>query len=61
MCITLSLRGNKLEIKLFLRMSAKHKPQGMNEADNKKVPQIYANWLGSNPSCGSIRQELRCS
>lgn len=36
MCITLSLRGNKLEIKLFLRMSAKHKPRGINEADKKK-------------------------
>lgn len=37
MCITLSLRENKLEIKLFLRMSAKHKPLGMNEADKKKT------------------------
>lgn len=36
MCITLSLRGNKLEIKLFLKMSAKHKPLGMSEADKKK-------------------------
>lgn len=48
MCITLSLRGNKLEIKLFLKMSAKHKPLGMSEADKKKdkVSTIYANWLG---------------
>lgn len=41
MCITLSLRGNKLEIKLFLKMSAKHKPLGMNEADKKKRQSFY--------------------
>jgi len=47
MCITLSLRGNKLEIKLFLRMSAKHKPLGMNEADKKRQSSYnHANWLG---------------